>query len=225
MQPDRASFRQEDDKAMHGAWERYRDLFKRCPMHGLPEWTQVSIFYNFINTPTRMMFDASANGTLLDKPPREGLEILEKLAQNDYQHPTTRKGNMRRGTAQVDSSDTILAQISTITNFQEYAEASKRPGVAKGATHEQCKVISTRSGKVLKPPTENKQREATVANSQVASDKDIPTPTETPASIEEDQISQLNLRKQRSQPQHLNPNKLGKTHQMNKGRSHHSLKG
>ncbi|KAK8997958.1 hypothetical protein V6N11_012493 [Hibiscus sabdariffa] len=64
------SFRQEDDEAMHEAWEHYRDLFRRCPMHGLPEWTQVSIFYNSINTPTRMMLDASANGTLLDKPPR-----------------------------------------------------------------------------------------------------------------------------------------------------------
>ncbi|KAK8600811.1 hypothetical protein V6N12_050659 [Hibiscus sabdariffa] len=88
------SFRQEDDEAMHEVWERYRNLFRRCPMHGLPEWTQVSIFYNSVNTPTRMMLEASANGTLLNKPPREGLEILEKLAQNDYQHPTTRRGTM-----------------------------------------------------------------------------------------------------------------------------------
>ncbi|KAK8685973.1 hypothetical protein V6N13_125001 [Hibiscus sabdariffa] len=111
------SFRQEDDEAMHEAWERYRDLFRRCPMHGLPEWTQVSIFYNSVNTPTRMMLDASANGTLLDKPPRESLEILDKLAQNDYQHPTSRKGTTRRGTSQLDSSDTILAQISALTNM------------------------------------------------------------------------------------------------------------
>ncbi|KAK8663120.1 hypothetical protein V6N13_025001 [Hibiscus sabdariffa] len=86
-------------------------------MHGLPKWTQVSIFYNSVNTPTRMMLDASANGTLLDKPPREGLEIMEKLAQNDCQHPTTCRGSMRRGTAQLDSSGTILAQISTLTNM------------------------------------------------------------------------------------------------------------
>ncbi|KAK9011271.1 hypothetical protein V6N11_044125 [Hibiscus sabdariffa] len=93
------SFRQEDDEAMHEAWERYRDLFRRCPMHGLPEWTQVSIFYNSVNTPTRMMLDASANGTLLDKPLRESLDILDKLAQNDYQHPKSRRGNTRRGSA------------------------------------------------------------------------------------------------------------------------------
>ncbi|KAK9031635.1 hypothetical protein V6N11_055928 [Hibiscus sabdariffa] len=89
------SFRQEDDEAMHEAWERYKDLFRRCPMHGLPEWTQVSIFYNSVNTPTRMMLDASANGTLLDKPPKESLEILDKLAQNDYQHSISRRGTTR----------------------------------------------------------------------------------------------------------------------------------
>ncbi|KAL4386964.1 hypothetical protein GQ457_09G000120 [Hibiscus cannabinus] len=111
------SFRQEDDEAMHEAWERYRDLFRRRPMHGLLEWTQVSIFYNSINTPTRMMLDASANGTLLDKPPRESLEILDKLAQNDYQHPTSRRGNTRREPAQLDSSDNIIAQISSLTNM------------------------------------------------------------------------------------------------------------
>ncbi|KAK8669974.1 hypothetical protein V6N13_104741 [Hibiscus sabdariffa] len=69
----------------------------------------------YVNTPTRMMLDASANGTLLDKPPRESLEILDKLAQNDYQHPTSRRGTTRRGTIQLDSSDTILAQISALT--------------------------------------------------------------------------------------------------------------
>ncbi|KAL4353333.1 hypothetical protein GQ457_06G014240 [Hibiscus cannabinus] len=111
------SFRQEDDEAMLEAWERYRDLYRRCPMHGLPEWTQMSIFYNSVNTPTKMMLDASANGTLLDKPPRGSLEILDKLAQNNYQHPTARRGSARRGPAQLDSSDNILAQIASLTNM------------------------------------------------------------------------------------------------------------
>ncbi|KAL4302757.1 hypothetical protein GQ457_10G012330 [Hibiscus cannabinus] len=40
------SFRQEDDKAMHEAWERCRELFRRCPMHGLPEWTLVAVMWS-----------------------------------------------------------------------------------------------------------------------------------------------------------------------------------
>ncbi|KAK8521634.1 hypothetical protein V6N12_031528 [Hibiscus sabdariffa] len=121
------SFRQEDGEAMHEAWERYRDLFRRCPMHGLPDWTQVSIFYNSVNTPTRMMLDASTNGTLLDKPPRESLEILDKLAQNDYQHPTSRRGITRRGPTQLDSSDNSCPNCQPNKHGQEYAETATHP--------------------------------------------------------------------------------------------------
>ncbi|KAK8624405.1 hypothetical protein V6N13_065750 [Hibiscus sabdariffa] len=138
---------------------------------------------------------------------------------------------MRRGTAQLDSSDTILAQISALTNIvknlqkqptihevknQEAALKSlesqvgqisqvlkSRPlggfpsdtEVAKGVTHEQCKAISTRRGKVLKTPTENKQGEATVANSKAASDTDsLPRQTHLPRQ-EKITTSHLNVRK------------------------------
>ncbi|KAK8635199.1 hypothetical protein V6N13_023076 [Hibiscus sabdariffa] len=241
---------------MHEEWERYKDLFRRCPMHGLPEWTQVSIFYNSVNTPTRMMLDASSNGTLLDKPLREGLEILEKLAQNYYQHPTTRRGtismvkNLHKQPAihevkvldsfceicgnNHDSShcgqnpesscyvgnynmnamantynpagkkhpnfswqnqnNTLNPSTSTQQDTKISQVLKSRPiggfpsdtEVTKGATHEQCKAISTRSGKVLKTPTENKQGEATATNSNVASDTDSPTLVDTPASVRED---------------------------------------
>ena len=80
---DITSFRQEDDKSLYEAWERYRGLFQRCLMHGFSKWMQVSIFYNFVNPHTRIMIDASANGTLLDKLVNEGLELLDRLAKND----------------------------------------------------------------------------------------------------------------------------------------------
>ncbi|KAK8676029.1 hypothetical protein V6N13_034084 [Hibiscus sabdariffa] len=189
-------------------------------MHGLPEWTQVSIFYNSVNTPTRMMLDASANGTLLDKPPRESLEILDILAQNDYQHPTSRRGITKRGPAQLDSSDTILAHISALTNIVKNMQ--KQPNiqevkaldafcelcgnnhdasecgqtlesswpiggfpsdneVAKCATHEQCKAITTRNGRVLKPTIYQK---GTTANSSATTDE--PTEADEPAETSED---------------------------------------
>ncbi|KAL4272116.1 hypothetical protein GQ457_13G017410 [Hibiscus cannabinus] len=62
----------EDVKAMHEAWERYRDLFRRCPMHGIPEWTHVSIFYNSVNTPTRFWTNSPRMTTSI---PHAGGEI------------------------------------------------------------------------------------------------------------------------------------------------------
>ncbi|KAK8544918.1 hypothetical protein V6N13_123226 [Hibiscus sabdariffa] len=47
------SFRQVDDEAMHEEWERYRDLFRRCPIHGLPEWTQISALTNMVKNMQR----------------------------------------------------------------------------------------------------------------------------------------------------------------------------
>ncbi|KAK9033194.1 hypothetical protein V6N11_018231 [Hibiscus sabdariffa] len=266
-------------------------------MHGLAEWTQVSIFYNSVNTPTRMMLDASANGTLLDKPPRESLDILEKLAQNDYQHPTSRRGNTRRGSAQLDSADNILAQIASLTNmvkniqkqphiqevkaldafcdqcrsnhdasecgeqvesscyvgnfnrnnmsntynptwsnhpnfswrnqnntlnpqqptqtgFQNQPRQNPQPlpskpiggfpsdtEVAKGATHEQCNAITTRSGKILKnnygetavnpPPATNTPAEAN-APAQASEDHQIPPTTTMEESSAESSHAQSN---------------------------------
>ncbi|KAL4302781.1 hypothetical protein GQ457_10G017770 [Hibiscus cannabinus] len=191
---------QEDDEAIHEAWERYRDLFRRCPMHGLPEWTQESIFYNSDNTPTRMMLDASANGTLLDKPPRESLEVLDKVAQNDYKHPTSRRGNTRREPAQLDSSDTILSQIASLTNMISQILSSRPIGgfpsdteVAKGATHEQCNAITTRSGKILqnnqgetavKPPPATDPPAGADEPAQASEDHRIPQPTMGESSAE-----------------------------------------
>ncbi|KAK9034831.1 hypothetical protein V6N11_076888 [Hibiscus sabdariffa] len=74
-----------------------------------------------------MMLDASANGTLLDKLSRENLEILDKLAQNDYQHPTSRRGITKRGPTHLDFSDTILAHISALTNMVKNMQ--KQPNI------------------------------------------------------------------------------------------------
>ncbi|KAK8560023.1 hypothetical protein V6N12_012830 [Hibiscus sabdariffa] len=58
--------------------------------------------------------------------------------------------------------------------------------VAKDVIHEQCKAISTRSGKVLKTPIENKQGETTIANSKVAEDTYNLAPADTTTSADED---------------------------------------
>ncbi|KAK8669423.1 hypothetical protein V6N13_106854 [Hibiscus sabdariffa] len=53
--------------------------------------------------------------------------------------------------------------------------------VAKGATHEQCKAISTRSGKLLMTHNKEKQGEDTAANSKAATVQDNPALADAPA--------------------------------------------
>ena len=54
------------------------------------------------------MVDASANAALLSKSYNEAHEILEKIANNNYQWPSTRQTAMR-GTIRVHNVDAFTA--------------------------------------------------------------------------------------------------------------------
>ncbi|KAL4363536.1 hypothetical protein GQ457_04G016820 [Hibiscus cannabinus] len=119
LRNDIASFRQADDESMFECWDRYKELLHNCTNHGFHDWTQMMMFYNGVNAPTRTMLDASANGTLLDKSPEEAFDILDRIAANDYQFPSSTLGSGRRthGSLDLDANDSVSAHLSAITNM------------------------------------------------------------------------------------------------------------
>ncbi|KAK9046096.1 hypothetical protein V6N11_051996 [Hibiscus sabdariffa] len=93
---------------------------------------------------------------------------------------------MQNQEAALKSMENQVGQISKVLNSRPIDGFPSDTEVAKGATHEQSKAISTRSGKVLEPPTKNKQGEATSANSKVASDTDTAALVDISYSTEKD---------------------------------------
>ncbi|KAK8656745.1 hypothetical protein V6N13_098683 [Hibiscus sabdariffa] len=93
---------------------------------------------------------------------------------------------MHNQEAALKSLENQVGQISQVLKSRPLGGFPSDTKVVKGATHEQCKAISTRSGKVLKTPTENKQGEATAANFKATSDIDSTAPTDTPVAARED---------------------------------------
>ncbi|KAK8559162.1 hypothetical protein V6N12_042444 [Hibiscus sabdariffa] len=85
---------------------------------------------------------------------------------------------MQNQEAALKSLENQVGQISQVLKLRPLGGFPSDTEVVKGATHEQWKAISTRSDKVLKPPTENRKGEATVTNSKEASDTDIPATAE-----------------------------------------------
>ncbi|KAL4360823.1 hypothetical protein GQ457_04G019820 [Hibiscus cannabinus] len=140
LRNDIASFRQGDDESMYECWDRYKGLLRNCTNHGFQDWTQVVMFYNGVNAPTRMMLDASANGTLLDKSPEEAFEILDRIANNDYQFPTARLGSGRRtsGKLELDANDAVSAQLSAITNLLKNLQKTSDVRDAKALSCNHC---------------------------------------------------------------------------------------
>ena len=85
LQNEVTSFHQLEDESLYKASERFKELLRRCPHHGIPCCIQLETFYNGLNPSTRLMVDASANGVLLSKSYTEAYEIWERIANNNYQ--------------------------------------------------------------------------------------------------------------------------------------------
>src|SRR5262249_5891843 len=56
------TYTQIETETLYEAWERYKDLLRRCPHHGLPVWLQVQTFYNGLTNRNKAMIDAAVGG-------------------------------------------------------------------------------------------------------------------------------------------------------------------
>ena len=79
-----SSFTQYDFESLYEAWERYKELLRKCPHHGLPLWLQVQTFYNGLTSQNRTIVDAASGGALMCKTEEEAYELLERMATNNY---------------------------------------------------------------------------------------------------------------------------------------------
>ena len=75
-------FRKKDVESLYEAWERYKDMMRICPHHGLEDWVIIHTFYNRLLYNTRLTVDVAAGGALMDKPYNEAYQLIENMAQN-----------------------------------------------------------------------------------------------------------------------------------------------
>ncbi|XP_024031895.1 uncharacterized protein LOC112094656 [Morus notabilis] len=108
------NFAQYESETLYEAWERYKELLRRCPHYGLPKWRQVHNFYNGLSGTTRTLIDASAGGALMKKTEDEAYELLEDMATNNYQWPSERSiPKKTAGLHEVDAITNLTAQIAS----------------------------------------------------------------------------------------------------------------
>ena len=110
------TFSQKDLESLYDAWERYKELLRRCPHHSFQDWQQIQIFYNGLNPTTRAMVDAAAGGSLNNKTPEEALQLIDLMATNDYHTPYDRSLG-RRGVMELDTLDAVLAQNKALSQL------------------------------------------------------------------------------------------------------------
>ncbi|KAG9453691.1 hypothetical protein H6P81_006595 [Aristolochia fimbriata] len=122
-----SNFMQEHDEQLFEAWERYKELLRKCPNHGIPRWMQMEIFYNGIIVSTRSLIDAAAGGTMNKKTPNEVYELIEEMTSNFYQYPVERSA--RRRVAAIHNVDHVLALQAQVESLTKQLSKLHTPSV------------------------------------------------------------------------------------------------
>ncbi|XP_075500061.1 uncharacterized protein LOC142538632 [Primulina tabacum] len=115
LRADITTFSQFEQESLYEAWERYKDLLRRCPHHEFPLGLFVQTFYYGLISSNRTMIDAAACGNLLRKTTEEGYELLEEMAASSY-HPQSERNTQRRnaGVHQVTDFSAVTAQLEAL---------------------------------------------------------------------------------------------------------------
>ena len=74
-------FKQREDESLYTAWERYKRLLKRCPMHGIDLKTQMDIVYHFLNDTLKGIIDAACCGAFKRKNAEEARQLIKDLTK------------------------------------------------------------------------------------------------------------------------------------------------
>ncbi|KAK4280836.1 hypothetical protein QN277_012406 [Acacia crassicarpa] len=114
LMSDISCFTQSNGESFCEAWERFKELLRKCPQHELQDYEQARIFYNGLLPSCRMMINAAAGGKLKTKTPEEALELFEAMGSLENETVTPQP---KRGVFHLDSYNTILAHNENL--FQQ----------------------------------------------------------------------------------------------------------
>ncbi|KAJ9556305.1 hypothetical protein OSB04_010919 [Centaurea solstitialis] len=112
-------FSQEPDESVSDAWERYKDLLRKCPHHGIPHCIQLETFYNALSNTDKGMIDATAGGSFTDLTYNNAHALLDKYANNSSEWSDPRKLPRKSvsSTQDLDAIASLNAQIVALTNL------------------------------------------------------------------------------------------------------------
>ena len=79
------SFTQHSGESLYKAWERYKDLQRQRPHHGVPQWLLIQTFYQGLTESMRITIDATTQGSFMSKTLEDAYNLLETMASNNYQ--------------------------------------------------------------------------------------------------------------------------------------------
>ena len=105
-------FQQGEDESLYTAWERYKRLLKRCPMHGIDLKTQMDIVYHSLNDTSKGIIDVSCCGAFKRKNAEDARDLIVDLAKFNMKAPSefTRSYNKAKGSGVIELNKMIAME-------------------------------------------------------------------------------------------------------------------
>ena len=126
-------FKQGEEESIYNAWERFKRLQKRCPMHGIDLTTQMDIFYHVMNYPSKGIIDASCCGAFKRRNAKEVRQLIEDLAKCNYKAPSEASRSSSRlwgsGLIGLDRMIAIEAKLDAVMNNEKRMHTTNEVGV------------------------------------------------------------------------------------------------
>ena len=118
LRNDITSFKQREGESLFDAWERWKELLRMCPHHGIPVVIQMETFYNGLDQPTRLILDASSGGVILNMSFSEACKLIDDIATHNSHWPSERfTPGKKAGIHEISEVTALSAQVASLTNM------------------------------------------------------------------------------------------------------------
>ncbi|XP_022860904.1 uncharacterized protein LOC111381360 [Olea europaea var. sylvestris] len=114
------TFQQKEGESYHEAWNRFNELMRNCPNHGITQGNQVQYFYTGLTPLSKSQVDASAGRSIIGKSVQQTMDLFELIATTHSMFSSERVVPPKAaGMCELDSTTSTNARIAALTKQVE----------------------------------------------------------------------------------------------------------
>ncbi|CAN6455686.1 unnamed protein product [Victoria cruziana] len=101
----------------HQAWERMKDLLRKCLHHQIPRWQVLQGFYDGLTEAHKQVIDSSCGGSLMIKSEDDAWALYDTLSENSLHNtgPTIlRHQAVRKGVSEIGSGPQVESKLDSM---------------------------------------------------------------------------------------------------------------
>ncbi|GKE38819.1 reverse transcriptase domain-containing protein [Tanacetum coccineum] len=148
------NFQQVFGETFPDAWERFKDLLRKCPHYGFSLFHRIDFFYNGLSQSDQDFLNTATSGNMMSKNTHEALTIIENKAKVRTCRNKPQVSSSVGSSTQIDAITALTKQVEALISSMQEAynqnqEASIQLIDTETYPREERKAVTTMSGLTL----------------------------------------------------------------------------